>query len=97
MAEGVGLEPTSPKAPVFKTGGLPVILTLRDSANHNGREAMGSGHPYCSAPLPPSANLSAMKPGMEKPRMNANLRELRPRRECVADPAPWPTKECVYI
>ena len=29
MAEGVGLEPTSPKAPVFKTGGLPVILTLR--------------------------------------------------------------------
>ena len=29
MAEGVGLEPTSPKAPVFKTGGLPIILTLR--------------------------------------------------------------------
>ena len=29
MAEGGGLEPPSPKAPVFKTGGLPVILTLR--------------------------------------------------------------------
>ena len=29
MAEGEGLEPSSPKAPVFKTGGLPVILTLR--------------------------------------------------------------------
>ena len=30
MAEGVGLEPTSPKAPVFKTGGLPIILSLRE-------------------------------------------------------------------
>lgn len=29
MAEGEGLEPSSPKAPVFKTGGLPIILTLR--------------------------------------------------------------------
>ena len=29
MAEGVRLELTSPKAPVFKTGGLPIILTLR--------------------------------------------------------------------
>ncbi len=29
MAEGGGLEPPSPKAPVFKTGGLPIILTLR--------------------------------------------------------------------
>lgn len=29
LAEGEGLEPSSPKAPVFKTGGLPIILTLR--------------------------------------------------------------------
>ncbi len=29
MAEGEGLEPTSPKAPVFKTGALPITLTLR--------------------------------------------------------------------
>ncbi len=34
MAEGGGLEPPSPKAPIFKTGGLPIILTLRaDKAN----------------------------------------------------------------
>ena len=33
MAEGVRLELTSPKAPVFKTGGLPIILTLRKAAN----------------------------------------------------------------
>ncbi len=32
MAEGGGLEPPSPKAPVFKTGGLPIILTLRIGA-----------------------------------------------------------------
>lgn len=29
MAEGEGLEPTSPKAPVFKTGALPITLALR--------------------------------------------------------------------
>lgn len=29
MAEGGGLEPPSPKAPVFKTGALPITLTLR--------------------------------------------------------------------
>ncbi len=29
MAEGKRLERLSPKAPVFKTGGLPIILTLR--------------------------------------------------------------------
>ena len=29
MAEDGGLEPPSPKAPVFKTGGLPIILVLR--------------------------------------------------------------------
>ena len=32
MAEGEGLEPTSPKAPVFKTGALPITLTLREAA-----------------------------------------------------------------
>lgn len=35
VAEGVGLEPTSPKAPVFKTGGLPIILTLRTGSGTN--------------------------------------------------------------
>ena len=30
MAEGKGLEPLSPKAPVFKTGALPITLTLRE-------------------------------------------------------------------
>ncbi len=30
MAEGGGLEPPSPKAPVFKTGALPITLTLRN-------------------------------------------------------------------
>jgi hypothetical protein len=29
MAEGEGLEPTRPKPPVFKTGALPIMLTLR--------------------------------------------------------------------
>ena len=33
MAEGEGLEPTSPKAPVFKTGALPITLTLRKRAD----------------------------------------------------------------
>lgn len=28
MAEGVGLEPTRPKPPVFKTGALPIRLTF---------------------------------------------------------------------
>lgn len=28
MAEGEGLEPTRPKPPVFKTGALPIMLTL---------------------------------------------------------------------
>ncbi len=31
MAEGEGLEPTRPKPPVFKTGALPIMLTLRES------------------------------------------------------------------
>ena len=30
MAEGEGLEPTRPKPPVFKTGALPIMLTLRN-------------------------------------------------------------------
>ena len=30
VAEGKGLEPLSPKAPVFKTGALPITLTLRE-------------------------------------------------------------------
>lgn len=29
MAEGGGLEPPRPKPPVFKTGALPITLTLR--------------------------------------------------------------------
>ncbi len=29
MAEGEGLEPSRPKPPVFKTGALPIMLTLR--------------------------------------------------------------------
>lgn len=37
MAEGEGLEPTSPKAPVFKTGALPITLTLRIPARPGGR------------------------------------------------------------
>ena len=28
MAEGEGLEPSRPKPPVFKTGALPIMLTL---------------------------------------------------------------------
>lgn len=34
MAEGGGLEPPSPKAPVFKTGGLPIILALREGLSN---------------------------------------------------------------
>ena len=33
MAEGEGLEPPSPKAPVFRTGGLPIILALRSEGS----------------------------------------------------------------
>jgi hypothetical protein len=32
MAEGEGLEPTRPKPPVFKTGALPIMLTLHSCA-----------------------------------------------------------------
>ena len=35
MAEGKGLEPLSPKAPVFKTGALPITLTLRKRRGGN--------------------------------------------------------------
>lgn len=31
QAEGEGLEPPSPKAPVFKTGALPIMLALQYS------------------------------------------------------------------
>ena len=36
MAEGEGLEPTRPKPPVFKTGALPITLTLREAGKPTG-------------------------------------------------------------
>lgn len=48
MAEGGGLEPPSPKAPVFKTGALPVTLTLRGMAD---KERLPSPPGYCTAEM----------------------------------------------
>ncbi len=61
MAEGVGLEPTSPKAPVFKTGGLPIILTLR------GR---GKIHRSC-------LNSTRCRPGFPWEHVTCEIRETR--------------------
>lgn len=44
MAEGEGLEPPSPKAPVFKTGALPITLALREA---DCGEKARRGH-YCT-------------------------------------------------
>lgn len=48
MAEGEGLEPPSPKAPVFKTGALPITLTLRRGASILG----DSGADFHASPVP---------------------------------------------
>ena len=93
MAEGVGLEPTSPKAPVFKTGGLPIILTLRGNACSRGQKP--TIMPFVLyRPHAPAGKSVRDETGDGE---TANERELHPRRECVADPTHWPTKQCVHI
>jgi hypothetical protein len=51
MAEGEGLEPSRPKPPVFKTGALPIMLTLLE-----GMELSFIVPPF-NPPFPPMAAL----------------------------------------